>query len=330
MKIRFKKGILIAIISIVMVLSTIITSFALSFDYTGTGSSTTGGSGNLSNTSFSINTTDIDKLVIGYRFSIADKDGKVVGNSYDVYNNSWSRYGITYDNYYAAKGQNSKRAWIDKTATGFNNNSKVSALGYKKCASSSIDSTMPQQPSKIGDWLSKNSYNNAKTLFGKCGRPKTSIQSGDRLIVEPLIQTKLDGYYCVNTPTELAVIGGKIYGYNKQIDTLKPGTFSTLNNYVQMKFPNQLRTNSAQSKLWGAAPYLSSRALYSTVINNGYGVGVVNATEDSGIVTEQKYTVKYNANGGTGTMADSTETYGENFMTRKKGFLSGTPLILFS
>lgn len=317
MKIRFKKGILIATISIVMVLLTVITSFALSFDYTGTGSSTTGGSGNLSNTSFSINTTDIDKLVIGYRFSVADKDGKIVGNSYDVYNNSWSRYGIKYDNYYAAKGQNSKRAWIDKTATGFNNNSKVSALGYKKCASSSIDSTMPQQPSKIGGWLSKNSYNNAKTLFHNCGRK--TIQNGDRLIVEPLIQTKLDGYYCVNTPTELAVIGGKIYGYNTNVSP-KPGTFSTLNNYVQMKFPNQLRTNSAQSKLWGAAPYLSSRAFYSTVINNGYGVSIVNATEDSGIVTEQKYTVKYNANGGTGTMADSTATYGKDFMTRKNTF----------
>ena len=328
MKIRFKKGILIAIISVVMVLLTVITSFALSFDYTGTGSSTTGGSGNLSNTSFSINTTDIDKLVIGYRFSVADKDGKVVGRSYDVYNNNWSRYtNVKYDNFYAAYGQPSKKTWIN--GKNFNNDYKVSALNYNRCASSSIDSTMPQQPSKIGDWLSKNSYNNAKTLFGKCGRPKTSIQSGDRLIVEPLIQTKLDGYYCVNTPTELAVIGGKIYGYNTNVPP-KEGTFSTLNNYVQMKFPNQLRTNSAQSKLWGAAPYLSSRALYSTVINNGYGVSIVNATEDSGIVTKQKYTVKYNANGGTGTMADSTATYGENFMTRKKGFLSGTPLILFS
>lgn len=326
MKIRFKKGILIAMISIVMVLLTVITSFALSFDYTGTGSSTTGGSGNLSNTSFSINTTDIDKLVIGYRFSVADKDGKVVGNSYDVYNNSWSRYGIKYDNYYAAYGQPSKKTWIN--GKNFNNNYKVSALNYNRCASSSIDSTMPQQPSKIGGWLSKNNYKNAETLFHWCNR--TTIYNGDRLIVEPLIQTKLDGYYCVNTPTELAVIGGKIYGYNKQIDTLKPGTFSTLNNYVQMKFPNQLRTNSAQSKLWGAAPYLSSRTLYSTVINNGYGVSVVNATEDSGIVTKQKYTVKYDANGGTGTMADSTATYGENFMTRKKGFLSGTLLILFS
>ena len=326
MKIRFKKGILIAMISIVMVLLTVITSFALSFDYTGTGSSTTGGSGNLSNTSFSINTTDIDKLVIGYRFSIADKDGKVVGNSYDVYNNNWSRYGIKYDNFYAAYGQPSKKTWIN--GKNFNNDYKVSSLGYKKCASSSIDSTMPQEPSEIGGWLSKNSYKNAETLFHKCNRK--TIYNGDRLIVEPLIQVKLAGCYCAHTPTELAVIGGKIYGYDEQINTFTEGTFSTLNNYVQKKFPNQLRTNSAQSKLWGAAPYLSSRALYSTVTNNGYGVSIVNATEDSGIVTKQTYTVKYDTNGGTGTMADSTATYGEDFMTRLKGFLSGTPLILFS
>lgn len=321
MKIRFKKGILIAIISIVMVLLTVITSFALSFDYSGTGSSTTGGSGNLSNTSFSINTTDIDKLVIGYRFSVADKNGNIKGKSCDVYNNSWSRYGITYDNYYAAYGQPSKKTWIN--GKNFNNDYKVSSLSYNKCASSSIDGTMPQKPSEIGGWLSKNSYKNARNLFYKCGFSKELIKDGDRLIVEPLIQTKLEGHYCVNTPTELAVIGGIIYGYNKQINTFTEGTFSTLNNYVQRKFPNQLRTNSAQSKLWGAAPYLSSRALYSTVINNGYGVSVVVASDDptgNGLADPATYTVTYNANGGTGTMANSTATYGEPFKTRQNAF----------
>ena len=237
MKIKFKKGVLIAIISIIMVLLTVITSFALSFDYSGTGSSTTGGSGNLSNTSFSINTTDIDKLVIGYRFSVADKNGDIKGKSCDVYNNNWSRYGITYNNYYAAKYQPSKKTWIN--GVGFNNNSKVSALNYNKYASSSIDSTMPQKPSEIGTWLSKNSYNNARKLFQNCGFPKELIKDGDRLIIEPLIQVKLAGDYCAHTPTELAVIGGKIYGYNKQINTFTEGTFSTLNNYVQRKFPNQ-------------------------------------------------------------------------------------------
>lgn len=318
MKNIFKKGFWTSLVAVVLVLMTCISAFALSFDYDGTGSSGSGSGSTLKNTSFSLKqTTGTEKFVIGYRFSVADSTGKVVGKRVDVYNSSWFLYSdvTKYTQYHAAKYQYSKRNWINGTASEFDNDYKISSLnGFNYASSSSIDSTMPQDPSKIGTWLSKNDYKNSYTLFVECD---TIPQNGYRLIVEPIIQCKIDGDVNALTPTELAVCGGRIYGYNTS-PAPAYNEFRTLNNYVLRYFPNLLRTPNKQSNLWGAASYLSDNATYKTVINSGYGVGIVNATD-----VQKEYTVTFVPNGG-------TYTYNSKIYTAKQSFTvaEGTKIIM--
>lgn len=286
---------------ILVIVSTIVSAFALSFEYHGSGSGQHGGSASSQSASSAFvipyASSGPWRDIVGYRFSVVDANGNPKGdNNLDVYNNAWFANGYgSYSSVYAAMDQKSKKQWHGdgNINTDYTVNELVSLTGFNYMPSSNIDSSLSQDTSQLNSWLTKNDNHNAKKIFKECGVDENQIQNDDRLIIEPLLQCKLDHKPTVLTPTELAVFGSCYYGLDRSSSSKNSNEFAFLNNYVNKEFPNLLRTSEWQKNLWDGGPLLSQKTSYRNVINKGYGVAVLSARN-----IKKEYTVTFSGNGG--------------------------------
>ena len=251
MKKMLRKGVLITAIAIILTLAFTITGFALDVSFSNEKSSEvlTGVP------SLSLLNEDAYKNVVGYRFSVINNEGKIMGHACDVYNNEWIGYyaddsmrQLSYKEFYAVDGQNSKMYWQ-------NNYSKdrdfmfkpiSSIANYSYIASQEIDSSLPRDTSKVIEWLSRNDYFNADSVYDLCG---ANFIEEHNLVVEPLIQCVVNSRKTVLTITEIAVLGGTTYNDFDNIPAVKVGEMSILNDYILRSLPNLLTVNK-DNFLW--------------------------------------------------------------------------------
>lgn len=305
--IKLKKlKLLSLVISVVTVmLLTVMSVNALDFAYSGTGSNASGGASINGSQKYSLhqNATDGYKPIIGYRFSVLKEDKTSPGGkTVDIYNNSWIAYdGYNYDSMYGVQGQRTKQKWINGGGS-YNNSYSTNGWGFNKISSANVgDGGMPHDPTAMRDWLMRNNKANAKAVFVKCGFAEEQIKNDYYLVIEPIVQCRIDNKPTATTNTELAVCGGKTYGYNTQgrgANTAYDGTFKFISFRVCNQFANYMRIETPKqtespANLWNPAPYLktvykadgkpnltaSDSAEYYKVIEYAYAVNLVKASD---------------------------------------------------
>ena len=291
------------------------------------GSSAGSGSGGLSSTGFAVETRGVD--LIGFRFSLIDSNNNECGKSIDVYTSS--RSGLF--NRYIFSTKHSKCWWIKNYTSNVNMTfAKASDTSYTysqsilgfatSLPSISSNDDITSLKSDLNEW--KNYDANINALLTKIGYSSVSNvnnMTGYAIIVEPIVTAKM--YYAGSfkafsmTVTELAAFSGSYYygNYDKvptRSDTT--GSFTFISKYTNYYFANYLHNENSKCN-WSAAPELTANASFRTIIVSGYGVGVIYG--DNKVNT---FTIKFNANGGTGTMTDQVIVYGVSTPIKKCTF----------
>lgn len=243
-----------------------ITAYALSWD----GSSTGGGGAGTSAgpNGYAIMTTD-DNCMLGYRFSVVDKNGNTKnGKVIDVYRNtSYANQGF---NWYKFSTKCNKKQLKDNQNGGFST-SKTTTNCYKE-ADMGFAQSLPVT-SGMSSW--QNDTRNLNPILSKLGIGGISnLKNGDKVLVEPIYDVRLESVWHSLTVTEIALYGKHILGANSDGGASKTSeSWGFISNYTNKHFPNALYTPYGQG-LWTGVGALSKRATFYTIINSGYGVGI--------------------------------------------------------
>lgn len=176
-------------------------------------------------------------------------------------------------------------------------------------------STALPKPYGMGTWQSyENNINKVLSALGVGS--VNNMNYGDKVIVEPLYDMRLQSIYHSITVTEIALYGKYILGSSSDGGTSStPASWGFISNYTNKNYPNELFTPDGQG-LWSGVSALGSRATFYNIINKGYGVGIAyNETRN------QNYTIKFYGNGATGgSTATMTMTYGTAKNLTANGF----------
>ncbi len=197
--------ILALLLALVTVLSAAsISAFALSWD-----GSSAGGGGNGTSAGangYAIRTTDDN--CIGYRFSTVNKAGtNKVSKVIDVFRNTY------YGNYESSNGYKfatkyNKKQLINNQNGGFST-SKNSTNCYTE-SSMGFASALPA-PSGMKTW--QNNATNLNRVLSTLGVGSiANLKNGDKILVEPIYDVRLESVYHALTVTEIAVYGKHILG----------------------------------------------------------------------------------------------------------------------
>lgn len=155
-----------------------VTAYALNWD----GSSAGGGGAGTSAgpNGYAIMTTD-DNCMIGYRFSVVDKNGGTKnGKVIDVYRNT--RYANQAFNWYKFTTKRNKKQLKDNQNSGFST-SKTTANCYKE-ADMGFAQSLPVT-SGMSAW--QNDTRNLNPVLSKLGIGGiSSLKNGDKVLVEPM------------------------------------------------------------------------------------------------------------------------------------------------
>ena len=258
-------AVLIALCTLLSAVS--ITASALSWDGSSNGG---GGEGGAATTKgFSVRSTD-DNNCLGYRFSVVDKTGNTKnGTVIDVFRTAG--YGKSeYANAYKYNTKYNKKQLINNQNSGFST-SKNTTNCYRE-ADMGFASALPA-PSGIGTW--QNNTNNLNPVLRKLGITSIdALKNGDKVIVEPLYNVRLQTVYHSVTTTELSIYGKWLLGANSDGgSSANSDTWGFISNYTNKHYPNSLYTPDGQG-LWTGVGSLSRRATFYNIINQGYGVGI--------------------------------------------------------
>ncbi len=303
------KKFLIFCFTLFFALSSSIQAFALNFN----GASGSSGGGGTTSSGYAVNTNG--SALIGFRFSLVDSSSYQWGESVDVVSND--NYSA-YTKYNKFNDKRSKAEWVRDYATYENDDaSSVYNTNFYNGASLGFVSDLPKissledidnLSSELDKWQSD--ADNLDEILKKIGYvkvPDTRSLGDYKIIIEPLFSVALSGGsdYIV-TMTELAVYGGG-FEYNGSFSTIpkvsstNTGSWEFIAGYTNRHFPNYMRTDLADCN-WGAAPLLSTRISFKDIITKGYGANVLSSDTTT-------YTVKYNANGGTGAPSAQTKYF---------------------
>lgn len=243
-----------------------INAFALSWD----GSSQGGGGGgkDAGKVGYAIRTTGDN--CIGYRFSIVNKSGaNKVAKVIDVFRNTYYgkaqiSAGYKFDLKY------NKKQLINNQNAGYST-SKNSSNCYKE-ADMGFATELPK-PSGMGTW--QNNTTNLNKVLATLGAGNiSSLKNGDKILVEPIYDVRIESVYHALTVTELAVFGKYLLGADSvggnSYDT---GSWGFIASYTNMHYPNELFTPDGQG-LWTGVSAASKKLTFGTMINQGYGVGI--------------------------------------------------------
>ena len=183
-----------------------VTAYALNWD----GSSAGGGGAGTSAgpNGYAIMTTD-DNCMIGYRFSVVDKNGGTKnGKVIDVYRNT--RYANQAFNWYKFTTKWNKKQLRNNQNSGFST-SKTTANCYKE-ADMGFAQSLPVT-SGMSAW--QNDTRNLNPVLSKLGIGGiSSLKNGDKVLVEPIYDVRLESVWHSLTVTEIALYGKHILGAN--------------------------------------------------------------------------------------------------------------------
>lgn len=263
---------LLRLTSLFMAACTLLSAFsmsvsALSWDGSSTGG---GGEGSAATTKgFTIRYTD-DRNCLGYRFSVVDKAGGTRnGISIDVYRNI-SNANSEFNSAYKYTVKYNKKQIIDNQNSGFSTSQNTTNC-YKE-ADMGFSSSLPV-PSEMKTW-----QNNAANLNPILSKLKigsiNNLKNGDKLLVEPLYNVRLQTIYHSVTTTELAIYGKWLLGANSDGgSSSNSDTWGFISNYTNKHYPNALYTPDGQG-LWTGVSALTRRGTFYGIVNEGYGVGI--------------------------------------------------------
>ena len=221
---------------------------------------------------YAIRYTD-DRNLLGYRFSAVDKDGaNKVSKVIDVFRKkSNAPYGEqACDRDYKFSVKYNKKQLINNQYGGFST-VKNSTNCYKE-DDMNFASELPVT-SGMQNW--QNNVNNINKILSTLGIGSVSnLKNGDKILVEPIYDVRLEGSYHALTVTEIALYGKHILG------SLSDGGSSStseswgfISGYVNRIYPNSLYTPDGQG-LWEGVSAASRRLTFYDIINKGYGVGI--------------------------------------------------------
>ncbi|MFT9055515.1 MAG: hypothetical protein ABF449_02655 [Ethanoligenens sp.] len=243
-----------------------ISAFALSWDGSSTGG---GGAGSPAGPNgYAIRTTGDNCL--GYRFSVVDKAGNnKVSKVIDVFRNT--SYGnMEYSSTYKFTPKLNKKQLITYQNSSFSTNQNTTNC-YKE-TNMGFATALPA-PDGMETW--QNNINNLNPLLSSLGVGNiNNLSYGDKVLVEPLYDIRLQSVYHSLTVTEIAIYGKWILGANSDGGSSSTSaSWGFISSYTNKYYPNSLYTTDGQG-LWSNASALSSRATFNTIINSGYGVGI--------------------------------------------------------
>ena len=265
-----KKSI-VKVFVVVFVLFTIISVSCLSASALSWDGSSTGGGGNsgyAGANGYAIR-TDGDNC-IGYRFSVVTKNGGTKNDAViDVFRDT-SNGNIAYDSDHKFNTKYNKKQLVANQNYGFSTSRKTTDC-YKE-TSMGFASGLPK-PSGMNAW--QNDGRNLDPILKKLSITGiAALKNGDKILVEPLYDVRLESVYHALTVTEIALYGKHILGADSNGGSSPtPESWGFISNYTNRHYPNALYTPDGQG-LWDGVGTLSSRATFRTIINKGYGVGI--------------------------------------------------------
>ena len=248
---------------------TVVTANALSWD----GSSTGGGGGGspAGPNGYAVRTTGDNCL--GYRFALVDKNGNIKGNKVmDVFRNT------TYGNYEYSNGYKFTSKYNKKQIINNQNNSFSTSKNTTNCykeANMGFATSLPT-PDGMGTWQNNRTNLNAVLYKLGIGSGLDALKNGDKILVEPLFDVRLQSIYHSVTVSELAIYGKWLLGANSNGgSSANPNSWGFISAYTNRHYPNSLYTTNGQG-LWTGTSAVgsSSRATFYDIINKGYGVGI--------------------------------------------------------
>ncbi|MDD4494992.1 MAG: hypothetical protein PHV32_11735 [Eubacteriales bacterium] len=241
---------------------------ASALEWDGSSSGGGGGGSPAGPNGYAVRTTGDNCL--GYRFSLVDKYGNnKVSKVIDVFRNT--SYGnMEYSSAYKFTVKYNKKQLINNQNSGFST-SKNTTNCYKE-ANMGFVTSLPT-PNGLSAWQNYTSNLNAVLSVLNAGNIN-SLKNGDKILVEPLYDVRLQGTYHSVTTTELAIYGKYILGaYSDGGSSSTSASWGFISSYTNKYYPNSLYTPDGQG-LWNGVGALSGRAIFYTIINSGYCVGI--------------------------------------------------------
>ena len=268
-----------------------------------------GGSSALAGGTYSIGTgfssKVYDKPILGLRFSVYNKETDTTYGSIDIYRSSCSNISNFVNRNKASVKYNHKQLEKSWTSIGL-----YWTTGATFSYDSNVGVSLPATTSGIEAWQ-WNFDNTSAVLRNISGAPShiLNFQYGDRLLIEPIYPLEVGGSTYVLTVAEIAVLGAKTYGTGAISPKTNSNTWNFIAYHTNMYFPGSLMTTSGDSGLYGATSQPTSCIPFPQILTGGYGLSVVWKTDEA--VPVNKYTVTYDANGGTGAPGNQTFTVDE-------------------
>ncbi|MFI3141500.1 MAG: InlB B-repeat-containing protein [Clostridia bacterium] len=239
-----------------------------------------------------------ESSVIGYRFSVVDSSGNTVSDffSIDIFRTTTN---MSSNLQFTTKYNKSQLITLQNSGFSTSINTNL-AFCYTQ---SEFSFSMPD-PDEMDTWATDKTYLDPILKELGFSNGVDDLLYGYKVLVEPIFDIKINGSYHSLTLTEIALVGKYYLGsssYGGDYDSVLGTSWGSISNYTNMNWANYLYTSDGMG-LWTNATYLSDRATFNTLINSGYGVGIVYAVD-----TQEEYTVKYYANGGSGAPSSQTK-----------------------
>ena len=213
--------------------------------------------------------TDTWENCVGYRFSLVNKSGaNKVSKVIDVFRDShFGRHGYSG---YKFNTKYNKKQLIGLQNSGFCTSSNTTNCYKEK--DYSFATALPD-PSGMGTW--QNNTTNLNMVLSLLGAGNiSSLKNGDKIIVEPLFDVRLESVYHAVTVTETALYGKHILGAESDGGASSQSeSWGFISNFVNKHYPNSLFTPDGQG-LWDGVSSSSSRIKFKNIINKGYGAGI--------------------------------------------------------
>lgn len=264
---------IVKIMTCVLVVATLLTLSCISASALSWDGTSTGGGGNTTSAGpngYAIR-TDADNC-IGYRFSVVDKNGGTKnGAVIDVFRNTtYGNYEYTYG--YKFNNKYNKKQLINNQNAGFSTSQNTTNC-YKE-ANMGFASALPGA-SGMSSW--QNDGRNLDPILRKLSIAGiAALKNGDKILVEPIYDLRLESVYHAVTVTETAIYGKHILGASSNGgSSWNSGSWGFISSYTNRYYPNELYTPDGQG-LWTGVGAIASnaRATFYDLINKGYGVGI--------------------------------------------------------
>lgn len=219
-----------------------------------------------------------NKNLLGYRFSCVDRYGNnKVSKVIDVFRSTsdapYADYACDYDYKFTTK-YNKKQLINNQNC---NYSTSVNSTWCYKQDEMGFASSLPE-PDGLETW--QNNTTNLNKVLSKLGIGSIeNLNYGDKILIEQIYDIRLESVYHALTVTETAIYGKHILGaYSDGGSSSTSESWGFISSYVNKHYPNALFTPDGQG-LWTGASATSSRLMFYTIINSGYGVGIAYTEE---------------------------------------------------